>query len=248
MATDGGLHTVGAMTTTAPTATVTGASRGLGLALARSLAEDGWAVVVDARHAGDLAAAIAPFEATGTVIPVVGDITDEVHRDDLATAAQSLGGLDLLVLNAGTLGPSPLPPLSRLRLGDLRTTLEANLVAQLGIIQTLLPHLRPGATIVAVTSDAAVEPYEGWGAYAAAKAGFEQLAAVLGAERPDLRVLRVDPGDMRTQMHQDAFPGEDISDRPLPEDSVPGLRGLIEGPFPTGRYQVTDVPSPLQVA
>jgi NAD(P)-dependent dehydrogenase (short-subunit alcohol dehydrogenase family) len=182
------------------------------------------------------------------VVPVVGDITDELHRADLALAAQSVGGLDVVVLNAGTLGPSPLPRLSQLRLGDLRTTLEANLVAQLGIVQALLPHLRPGATIVAITSDAAVEPYEGWGAYAAAKAGLEQLAAVLGAERPDLRVLRVDPGDMRTQMHQDAFPGEDIADRPRPEESVPGIRGLIEGGVPSGRYRAADVPSPLQVA
>jgi NAD(P)-dependent dehydrogenase (short-subunit alcohol dehydrogenase family) len=236
------------MTTTAPTATITGASRGLGLALARSLAEDGWALVIDGRHATDLALASAPLEAITTVIPVVGDITDEAHRTDLATAAQALGGLDLIVLNAGTLGPSPLPALRDLRLGDLRTTLEANLVAQLGIVQALLPHLRPGATIVAITSDAAVEPYEGWGAYAAAKAGFEQLTAILGAERPDLRVLRVDPGDMRTQMHQDAFPGEDISDRPLPEAQVPGLRRIIEGPFPTGRYQVSDITAPLGVA
>ncbi len=236
------------MTTTARTAAVTGASRGLGLALARSLAEDGWALVLDGRHAADLAAASAPLEALTTVIPVVGDITDEAHRTDLGTAAQALGGLDLVVLNAGTLGPSPLPPLSELRLGDLRTTLEANLVAQLGVVQALLPHLRPRATLVAITSDAAVEPYEGWGAYAAAKAGFEQLAAVLGVERPDLRILRVDPGDMRTQMHQDAFPGEDISDRPRPEERVPGLRGLIEGPFPSGRYQVSSVPTPLEVA
>src|SRR5688572_10300321 len=242
------VRTVRDMTTTARTATITGASRGLGLALARSLAEDGWALVVDGRHAGDLAAAIEPIEARTTVIPVVGDITEEGHRRDLATAAQSLGGIDVLVLNAGTLGPSPLPPLSRLRLGDLRTTLETNLVAQLGVVQALLPHLRPGATIVTVTSDAAVEPYEGWGAYAAAKAGFEQLAAVLGAERPDLRVLRIDPGDMRTRMHQDAFPGEDITDRPLPEERVPGLRSLIDGPFPSGRYQVSDVPAPLEVA
>ena len=241
------VRTVRGMTTNARTATITGASRGLGLALARSLAEDGWALVVDARHAGDLATAIEPIEARTTVIPVVGDITEEAHRRDLAIAAQSLGGIDVLVLNAGTLGPSPLPPLSRLRLGDLRTTLETNLVAQLGVVQALLPHLRPGAAVVAITSDAAVEPYEGWGAYAAAKAGFEQLAAILGAERPDLRVLRIDPGDMRTQMHQDAFPGEDISDRPLPEASVPGLRGIIEGPFPSGRYQVSDVPAALEV-
>ena len=112
------------------------------------------------------------------------------------------------------------------------------------MVQALLPHLRPGATIVAITSDAAVEPYEGWGAYGAAKAGFEHLAAILGAERPDLRVLRVDPGDMRTQMHQDAFPGEDISDRPEPEASVPGLRALIAGPYPSGRYRASEVPAP----
>ena len=153
-----------------------------------------------------------------------------------------------MVLNAGTLGPSPLPSLSRLRLGDLRATLEINLVAQLGVVQALLPHLRPGATIVAITSDAAVEAYEGWGAYGAAKAGFEQLAAILGVERPDLRVLRVDPGDMRTRMHQDAFPGEDISDRPEPAESVPGLRALIAGPYPSDRYRASEVPAPLEVA
>jgi len=232
------------MTTTAPTAIVTGASRGLGLALARSLAADGWGLVVDARHPSPLKEAISSLD---DAVAITGDISDEPHRDDLATAAATLGGLDLVVLNAGTLGPSPLPPLSRLRLGDLRTTLEVNLVAQLGLVQALLPHLRPGATIVAITSDAAVEPYEGWGAYAAAKAGFEQLAAILGAERPDLRVLRIDPGDMRTQMHQDAFPGEDISDRPVPEDSVPAIRALIAGPYPSGRYRAADVPAPLEV-
>jgi len=233
------------MTTTAPAAIVTGASRGLGLALARSLADDGWALVIDGRDPGDLA--LATTSIAGAVA-IAGDISDEAHRDDLATAAASLGGLDLVVLNAGTLGPSPLPSLSRLSLGDLRATLEVNVVAQLGVVQALLPHLRPGATVVAVTSDAAVEAYEGWGAYGAAKAGFEQLAAILGAERPDLRVLRVDPGDMRTQMHQDAFPGEDISDRPEPEASVPGVRALIAGPFPSGRYRASEVPAPLEVA
>jgi len=233
------------MTTTAPAAIVTGASRGLGAALAHSLAEDGWALIVDGRNATALHAATS--EAAQTTA-IAGDIADEHHRDDLAMAAAALGGLDLVVLNAGSLGPSPLPRLSELRLSDLRATLEVNLVAQLGVVQALLPHLRPGATIVAITSDAAAEAYEGWGAYGAAKAGFEHLAAVLGAERPDLRVLRVDPGDMRTQMHQDAFPDEDISDRPEPEASVPGLRALIAGPFPSGRYRVADVRTPLGVA
>jgi NAD(P)-dependent dehydrogenase (short-subunit alcohol dehydrogenase family) len=233
------------MTTTAPTAVVTGASRGLGAALAHSLAEDGWALVVDGRDPAALRAAAGSAPRT---IAIAGDISDEAHRDDLATAAASLGGLDLVVLNAGTLGPSPLPPLERLRLSDLRATLEVNLVAQLGVVQALLPHLRPGATVVAITSDAAVEPYAGWGAYGAAKAALEQLAAVLGEERPDLRVLRVDPGDMRTRMHQDAYPGEDISDRPEPATSVPGLRALISGDHPSGRYRVAEVPTPLGVA
>jgi NAD(P)-dependent dehydrogenase (short-subunit alcohol dehydrogenase family) len=233
------------MTTTALTAVVTGASRGLGGALAHDLAETGWTLIVDGRDATALHAAAG---ASPVTVAIAGDIADAAHRDDLATAAASVGGLDLVVLNAGTLGPSPLPPLERLTLDDLRATLEVNLVAQLGVIQALLPHLRAGATIVAVTSDAAVEAYEGWGAYGAAKAGFEQLAAVLAAERPDLRVLRVDPGDMRTQMHQDAFPGEDISDRPEPAASVPGLRHLIDGPYPSGRYRVADVPAPLGVA
>jgi NAD(P)-dependent dehydrogenase (short-subunit alcohol dehydrogenase family) len=209
------------------------------------LSDDGWRLVVDGRDPAALRQAATSIEGA---VAIAGDISDELHRDDLATAAASLGGLDLVVLNAGTLGPSPLPPLSRMRLGDLRTTIEINLVAQLGVVQALLPHLRPGATIVAITSDAAVEPYEGWGAYGAAKAGFEHLAAILGAERPDLRVLRIDPGDMRTQMHQDAFPGEDISDRPEPEASVPALRALIAGQYPSGRYRASDVPAPLEVA
>jgi NAD(P)-dependent dehydrogenase (short-subunit alcohol dehydrogenase family) len=236
------------MTTPAPTALVTGASRGLGRALVRSLHADGWGLVVDARHAVDLAATVDELDGSTPVVPIVGDVTDEHHRADLATAAATLGGLDLLVLNAGTLGPSPLPEVTELRLDDLRTTLETNLVAQVGIIQSLLPHLRGGAAVVVVTSDAAVEAYEGWGAYAASKAGLEQLAAVLAAERPDLRVLRVDPGDMRTQMHQDAFPGEDISDRPLPEASVPGLRRLIDEHSPSRRYRVADVRLPVEVA
>jgi NAD(P)-dependent dehydrogenase (short-subunit alcohol dehydrogenase family) len=233
------------MTTTARTVVITGASRGLGAALAHSLAEDGWTLIVDGR---DPTALWAAAGSSPTTIAIAGDISDRSHRDDLATAAASSGGLDLVVLNAGTLGPSPLPRLESLRLGDLRATLEVNLVAQLGVVQALLPHLRPGATIVAVTSDAAIEAYEGWGAYGAAKAGFEHLAAVLATERPDLRVLRVDPGDMRTQMHQDAFPGEDISDRPDPDASVPGLRHLIDGPHPSGRYRVTDLPAPAAVA
>ena len=236
------------MTTPAPTALVTGTSRGLGLALARSLAADGWALVVDARHAPDLAAAVDQLDGAGPIVPVAGDIADARHRADLATAAASLGGLDLVVLSAGTLGPTPLPSVSELHLDDLRTTLETNVVAQVGLVQAVLPHLRPHATIVAITSDAAVEAYEGWGAYGASKAAFEHVAAVLGAERPDLRVLRVDPGDMATEMYRQAAPEDDLTGMSQPEDRVPAIRRLIAEDFPSRRYRGPDVRTPLGVA
>lgn len=236
------------MTTAAPTALVTGASRGLGLALARSLAGDGWALVVDARHAGDLASAVDGLDGTGTIVPVVGDITQPTHRADLATAAASLGGLDLFVLSAGTLGPAPLPTVAELLLDDLRTTLETNVVAQVGLIQALLPHLRPRATLVAITSDAALEAYARWGAYGASKAAFEQVVHVLSAERPDLRVLRVDPGDMATDMYHQAAPDEDLTAMATPEERVPAIRRLIAEDFPSRRYRGAEVRSPLEVA
>jgi NAD(P)-dependent dehydrogenase (short-subunit alcohol dehydrogenase family) len=236
------------MTTPAPTALVTGASRGLGLALARSLAADGWGLVVDARHAADLAAAVDATERTAPLVPVVGDLTDPRHRHDLATAASSLGGLDLVVLSAGTLGPAPLPPVAELRLEDLRSTLETNVVAQVGLLQAVLPHLRPGATVVAITSDAAVEPYEGWGAYGASKAALEQVANVLGAERPDLRVLRIDPGDMATAMYAEAAPDEDLSQMASAEDRVPAIRRLVDEGFPGRRYRGPEITAPLGVA
>ena len=220
------------------TALVTGASRGLGLALARELAARGWNLVVDARDADALAAAHATFAAAGRTVAIAGDVADPAHRDALIAAAWDLGGLDLLVNNASALGPSPLPPLAELDLAAFTAILTTNTVAPLALIQLALPLLEArGGRIVNVTSDAAVEGYEGWGGYGASKAGLEQLSNVLAAEHPDLRVYRVDPGDMRTQMHQDAFPGEDISDRPPPEESVPGLLALIEGVYPSGRYQ-----------
>jgi NAD(P)-dependent dehydrogenase (short-subunit alcohol dehydrogenase family) len=220
------------------TAIVTGASRGLGLALARELAALGWNLVVDARNADALAAAHATFAVPGHTVAVPGDVADPAHREALIAAAWDMGGLDLLVNNASALGPSPLPPLAEIDLAAFEAVLRTNTVAPLALIQEALPLLDArGGRILNVTSDAAVEGYEGWGGYGASKAALEQLSNVLAAEHPGLRVYWVDLGDMRTQMHQDAFPGEDISDRPPPEESVPGLLVLIEGDQPSGRYQ-----------
>jgi NAD(P)-dependent dehydrogenase (short-subunit alcohol dehydrogenase family) len=217
-----------------PTAIVPGASRGLGLALARALAERGWRLVIDARDGGALERAAAGLRAHTEVVALPGDVADPKHRRGLIAAAGD--GLELLVNNASTLGRSPLPPLARYPLDELEQVYRVNALAPLALMQEALPRLAEGARIVNVTSDAAVEPYEGWGGYGSAKAALEQLTAVFGAENPALRVYAVDPGDMNTRMHQEAFPGEDISDRPPPEQSVPGLLALIEGELPSGRY------------
>ncbi|HET6663005.1 MAG TPA: SDR family oxidoreductase [Acidimicrobiales bacterium] len=226
------------------TALITGGSRGLGLALSRRLAADGWNLVVDARDAGALERARREIDAAGpgTVVALAGDIADPVHVAALVTAAAGQGGFELLVNNAGTLGPSPLPHVAWLRTGDLERILRTNVVAPLRLVQAALPHLRAArGAIVNVTSDAAVEGYEGWGGYGASKAALEQLSRVLAAEESEVRVVWVDPGDMRTQMHQDAFPGEDISDRPTPESRVPGLVRLVAERRPSGRYRVEDL-------
>jgi NAD(P)-dependent dehydrogenase (short-subunit alcohol dehydrogenase family) len=221
------------------TAIVTGASRGLGLALAKALAERGWRLVIDARGAGALEAAREELAASIEVAAITGDIADEAHRRELVAAAGE--PIDLVVNNASLLGPSPLPPVAQLAPADLEEILSANVIGPLGLIRLALPHIPEGGRILNVTSDAAVEPYEGWGGYGASKAALDQLTRILAAERPDLRVYAVDPGDMRTRMHQDAFPGEDISDRPPPEDSVPGLLALIEGELPSGRYAAREL-------
>ena len=219
-----------------PVGIVTGASRGLGLALARALDERAWRLVVDARGAEALADATAGLSA---VTALVGDVADPEHRRALVEAAGE--EMDLIANNASLLGPSPQPALADYPLDQLRTVYETNVIAPLALVQLALPRLREGAAILDITSDAAVEPYEGWGGYGSSKAALDQLTAILGAEHPGLRVYSVDPGDMRTQMHQDAFPGEDISDRPPPEDSVPGLLTLIEGSLPSGRYRASEL-------
>lgn len=225
--------------TTTQTALITGASQGLGLALARQLAQLNWHLIIDARTNGDLEAARQQLAAYTNVIAIPGDVTDPVHREQLLVAAQQAGGLDLLINNAGMLGPqlsTQQPELLEYPLDVLEQVFRTNVIAPLAVIQTLKDTLKPGAILINITSDAAVEPYERWGGYGASKAALEQLSAILAAEQPGWRVYRVDPGDMRTAMHQAAFPGEDISDRPLPETSVPGFLKLITGSYPSGRY------------
>jgi NAD(P)-dependent dehydrogenase (short-subunit alcohol dehydrogenase family) len=230
---------------TLPVALITGGSRGLGLALARSLAPDGWSLVIDARGAEALESAtrdLLTVAPGASVIAVAGDVADAGHRAALADAVHSLGGLDLLVNNASILGPSPLPPLGRYPLDELARVLDVNVSAPLALIQLFLADLKPRhGRILNVSSDAAVEGYAGWGGYGSSKAALDQLTRVLAVEHPDLRVYSVDPGDMRTEMHQQAFPGEDISDRPLPEESVPALRRLIDGDLPSGRYRASEL-------
>src|SRR6266581_1330206 len=221
---------------TTRTALITGASRGLGLALARRLSTEGWQLIIDARGAEALEAAGIALAKQTRVIAIAGDVTESDHRRALVVAARDLGGLDALVNNASLLGPSPQPELLDYPLEVLERVYRTNVIAPLALFQALRDELKPGACVINITSDAGVEAYEGWGGYGSSKAGLEQLSNILAAENPALHVYWVDPGDMRTQMHQEAFPGEDISDRPLPEESVPGFVELLKGVRPSGRY------------
>ena len=225
-----------------PLALVTGASRGLGLALTRRLVALGWEVIGDARNGDRLHDALRRLDGPGRAVPVPGDVADSAHRQTLADAVRRAGGLDLLVNNASVLGPSPQPELARYPVDVLRTVYETNVLAPLALVQLLLPGLiSAGGTIVNVSSDAAVEAYAGWGGYGSSKAALDHLSAVLAAEHPDVRVMAFDPGDMATDLQQQAFPGEDVSDRADPASVVPALLRLVSGAYPSGRYRAADL-------
>lgn len=223
-------------------ALVTGASAGFGRALARELADRGVTLVIDARGDAALAGVASALRERTEVVAVTGDVADPAHRAALAAAVGRLGRLDLLVNNASALGPSPQPPLAGYPLAELERVFRVNVFAPVALTQAVLPWLAPSeGMIVNVSSDAAVEAYPGWGGYGSAKAALDQVSAVLAAELPDLAVYAFDPGDMRTAMHQAAFPGEDISDRPLPETVVPALLDLIDRRPASGRYRAADL-------
>lgn len=219
-----------------PTALITGGSAGLGRSLATDLAHDGWNVVIDGRDSYRLRHAARQIGPRVRAVP--GDITDPLHRADLAAA---IDGLDLLVNNASTIGSSPMPTVAELDGNVFDGIWLTNVAAPLALTQMLLPALRrSGGVLVNVTSDAAVEHYEGWGGYGASKAALDHLTLTLAAENPQLSIYAVDPGDMRTRMHQAAFPGEDISDRPLPESVVPAIRALLLRRPVSGRYRAAE--------
>lgn len=225
-----------------PIAVVTGASRGLGLELTRELAERGWDLIVDARDEERLWESIHSLPGKDRITAIAGDVADPMHRERLARSAAAAGGLDLLVNNASTLGPTPRPGLDTFPVDELERVFKVNVIAPVALTQLLLPHLRAArGMVVNVTSDAATEPYEGWGGYGSSKAALEQVTAILGAEQPSVLVYAFDPGDMRTRMQQDAFPDEDISDRPEPRSVVPSLLRLIEERPPGGRYRHEEV-------
>jgi NAD(P)-dependent dehydrogenase (short-subunit alcohol dehydrogenase family) len=228
------------------TALITGASRGLGRALSRALADRGWNLILTSRDAEDLRAVRDSLAKLTHVAAIAGDVTDPDHRRELSVLARGHNGLDAIVNNAGALGPSPQPGLLDYPLDTLQRVFDTNVIAPLGVIQALRSDLKPHARIINVTSDAGVNAYPGWGGYGASKAALEQLSAILAAENTELRVYWVDPGDMRTDMHQAAHPGEDISDRPVPEERVPGFITLLEGDIPSGRYVASELMSSVR--
>jgi NAD(P)-dependent dehydrogenase (short-subunit alcohol dehydrogenase family) len=225
-----------------PVAIVTGGSRGFGRAVTAALLARGWTVVADARRAAELNSAASALESS-RLIPIAGDVADGLHRAALVDAATKAGALGLLVNNASRLGPSPQPTLADYPLADLKAVYEVNVLAALAVIQAAMPALIENrGVIVNLTSDAAVESYAGWGGYGSSKAALDHVSAILAVETPAVRVYAFDPGDMRTEMHQAAFPGEDISDRAEPESVVPAFLSLLDAGPASGRYRAGDLP------
>lgn len=226
-----------------PVALVTGASRGLGRALADGLADRGWGLIVDGRNEHALTAAASALANRTRVEAIAGDVADPGHRRDLAAATRAAGRLDLLVNNAGTLGPSPLPALDAVDEATLLDAYRTNAVAPLLLFQAVRAALEPSGAVISITSDAAAAHWPGWGVYGSSKAALEHLTGVLAAEHPGLSVYTVDPGDLRTAMHQAAFPGEDISDRPTPDTVVSAILSLLTRRPASGRYRAADLRS-----
>jgi NAD(P)-dependent dehydrogenase (short-subunit alcohol dehydrogenase family) len=227
---------------TVSVAIVTGATKGFGRAVADALSQAGWRVIGNGRTSGTIQSAAESFKRPENVKLIRGDINDPEHLQMLVTAAKSLGHLKLLVNNAGTLGPSPLPALSAVRAEDMRDIFESNVIAPLRLMQLALPVIvNDNGVIINLTSDAAPEHYEGWGPYGVSKSALEKLTAVFALENPQIRCYTLDPGDMQTDMHQAAFPGEDISDRALPEESAPSILVLATSDYPSGRYRAADL-------
>ena len=231
------------------TALITGASRGLGLSLAHAIADKGWNLIINARKAKQLLKAQHALSSKTKVEAISGDVIDEIHLLHLLESIAKLGGLDLLVTNASTLGASPQPQLLDFPVEAIHTVFHTNVIAPLSLLQKVKSHLKPDATIINLSSDAAVEAYEGWGGYGASKAALDHLTAILSRENPQWHIYAFDPGDMRTQMHQEAFPGEDISDRPLPEDfALPAILQLLEHHPPSGSYQAKQLIEEYQMS
>ena len=225
-----------------PVALVTGGSRGLGSALTTELARRGWHVVIDGRDAATLDASVARLDTPASVTAIPGDVADPAHRQHLAEAVASRGGLDVVVNNASVLGPIPQPRLADYPLDELAAVYTVNTLAPVALLQLLLPHLlERGGRVINLSSDAAVEAYEGWGGYGSSKAALDHITAIFAVEHPQVSVYAFDPGDMRTDMQQQAFPGEDISDRAAPETVVPALMRLITGELPSGRYRASEL-------
>jgi len=223
------------------TALITGASRGLGLELARALAKKGWQLIINGRNAEALYEVQKELSKLTTVDAISGDVIDEIHLLQFPERIASFGHVDLVINNASTLGISPQPHLLDYPIEVIHTIFHTNVIAPLSLLQKIKLHLKPNASIINISSDAAVNAYEGWGGYSASKAALDHLTAILAKENPQWKIYAVDPGDMRTRMHQEAFPTEDISDRPLPIDKVPGFIRLIEGDLESGRYVADEV-------